>query len=164
MGIVPMGVSLYRFLAMGNQANQSRRMPHLHANPDSKLSLCPHYNRGFCPLGPLCAKRHIRRVLCGFYLAGFCPDGPDCKNAHPRFPSDSQLGRPELRVEKTEEEREEAARILREKMAEEEERERERWMAEEAAGMGGRGRGRGRGRWGGGRGAGQRSQRGRGHY
>jgi len=137
---------------------------YVHPSPESKIPPCPYYNRGFCPLGPICSRKHIRRNLCVFYLAGFCPDGPRCKNAHPRFPSEQEMGRLEVRVEKTDEEKEEEARILREKMEAEEERQRERWLNEGGGDRGGmRGRG-GRGRWGGGRGGGQRSQRGRGHY
>jgi len=135
---------------------------YLHADPETRVAACPHYVRGFCPLGPRCAKRHTRRTLCPFYLCGFCPDGPKCKDVHPRYLSDEKLGRPTVRVEKTEEEREEEQRLLREKMEQEEERERERWLQQGGAdGMGGRGRGRWMGR--GQRGQ-QRSQRGRGHY
>ncbi|KAI1459929.1 hypothetical protein F4805DRAFT_419246 [Annulohypoxylon moriforme] len=57
---------------------------YLHIDPQSKLPPCPHYDRGFCPLGPTCSKKHVRRKLCVYYLAGFCPDGPNCKEgAHP---------------------------------------------------------------------------------
>ncbi|KAH7018523.1 uncharacterized protein B0I36DRAFT_207931, partial [Microdochium trichocladiopsis] len=52
---------------------------YLHIDPQSKLPPCPWYERGFCPLGPECSKKHVRRKLCPYYLAGFCPDGPDCK-------------------------------------------------------------------------------------
>ncbi|KAI0533134.1 hypothetical protein GGR58DRAFT_487874 [Xylaria digitata] len=59
---------------------------YLHIDPLSKLPPCPHYDRGFCPLGPNCSKRHVRRKLCVYYLAGFCPDGKTCKEgAHPRW-------------------------------------------------------------------------------
>ncbi|KAI0178998.1 hypothetical protein GGR52DRAFT_534407 [Hypoxylon sp. FL1284] len=59
---------------------------YLHIDPQSKLPPCPHYDRGFCPLGPACSKKHVRRKLCPCYLAGFCPDGPGCKEgAHPRW-------------------------------------------------------------------------------
>lgn len=57
---------------------------YLHIDPRSKLPPCPHYDRGFCPLGPACSKKHVRRRLCPYYLAGFCPDGRACKEgAHP---------------------------------------------------------------------------------
>ncbi|KAK8016917.1 hypothetical protein PG993_015106 [Apiospora rasikravindrae] len=52
---------------------------YLHIDPQSKLPPCPHYDRGFCPLGPTCAKKHVRRQLCPYYMAGFCPDGKNCK-------------------------------------------------------------------------------------
>ncbi|KAH8128000.1 hypothetical protein FP744_10001070 [Trichoderma asperellum] len=62
---------------------------YLHVDPLSKLPPCPHYDMGFCPLGPLCAKKHVRRKLCVYYLAGFCPDGPECKTgAHPKWSKD----------------------------------------------------------------------------
>ncbi|EMR70088.1 RNA-binding component of cleavage and polyadenylation factor [Eutypa lata] len=59
---------------------------YLHIDPQSKLPPCPHYDKGFCPLGPNCSKKHVRRRLCPYYLAGFCPDGKTCKEgAHPRW-------------------------------------------------------------------------------
>ncbi|KAH9897548.1 hypothetical protein F4778DRAFT_744002 [Xylariomycetidae sp. FL2044] len=60
---------------------------YLHIDPLSKLPPCPHYDKGFCPLGPQCSKKHVRRKLCPYYLAGFCPEGKACKEgAHPRWP------------------------------------------------------------------------------
>jgi cleavage and polyadenylation specificity factor subunit 4 len=137
---------------------------YLHVDPSTRLPPCPHYDRGFCPLGPQCSKKHVRKQICPFYLAGFCPDGSkNCKQAHPRWPTD--LPKPTVRVERDPEEVAEEQRLLRENAEREEERERERFMED------GGGRGRGRGRWnhgggfGGGRGRGeQRRQRGRGHY
>ncbi|KAH6608936.1 hypothetical protein Trco_002282 [Trichoderma cornu-damae] len=62
---------------------------YLHVDPLSRLPPCPHYDMGFCPLGPLCSKKHVRRKLCPYYLAGFCPDGPECKTgAHPKWSKD----------------------------------------------------------------------------
>ncbi|KOS19476.1 mRNA 3'-end-processing protein YTH1 [Escovopsis weberi] len=62
---------------------------YLHVDPLSRLPPCPHYDMGFCPLGPLCAKKHVRRRLCPFYMAGFCPDGPECRaGAHARWSKD----------------------------------------------------------------------------
>ncbi|RDA95525.1 hypothetical protein CP533_5437 [Ophiocordyceps camponoti-saundersi (nom. inval.)] len=59
---------------------------YLHVDPLTRLPPCPHYDMGFCPLGPLCSKKHVRRKLCPFYLAGFCPDGSDCKQgAHAKW-------------------------------------------------------------------------------
>lgn len=100
---------------------------YLHIDPDSKRPPCPHYDRGFCPLGPHCALKHNKKdKLCPFYLAGFCPEGKACKNgAHPRFPTD--LKKPEVRVEKTKEEleQERAERELQREKEEQEERERD---------------------------------------
>ena len=137
---------------------------YLHIDPSKKLPPCPHYEKGFCPLGPNCSKKHIRKTLCGFYLAGFCPDGKTCKKAHPRWPTD--LPKPTVRVERDPEEVAEEQRILRENAEREEQLEREKYNAGE--GSGGAGGGRGRGRWhgyGGGRGRGQahNNRRGRGY-
>ncbi|KAE8451029.1 hypothetical protein EG329_004701 [Mollisiaceae sp. DMI_Dod_QoI] len=76
------------FFAKNGYCSNGDECLYLHLDPSSKLPPCPHYEKGFCPLGPLCAQRHIRRELCVFYLAGFCPDGKACKNAHPRWPTD----------------------------------------------------------------------------
>lgn len=68
---------------------------YLHIDPQSKLPPCPWYERGFCPLGLECAKKHVRRKLCPFYLAGFCPDGKECKEgAHARWEKDAALPEP----------------------------------------------------------------------
>lgn len=76
---------------------------YLHVDPMSRLPPCPHYDMGFCPLGPICSKKHVRRKLCLFYVAGFCPDGPDCKQGHPKWSKD--LDKPTVKPpEKTEEE------------------------------------------------------------
>ncbi|KAK0617960.1 hypothetical protein B0T17DRAFT_609170 [Bombardia bombarda] len=74
---------------------------YLHIDPQSKLPPCPHYDRGFCPLGPRCDKKHVRRKLCAYYLAGFCPDGRGCKaGAHPRWTMDKDMEKPKVREEK----------------------------------------------------------------
>ncbi|KZF25998.1 hypothetical protein L228DRAFT_2741 [Xylona heveae TC161] len=31
---------------------------YLHIDPASRLPPCPHYDKGFCPLGPRCSKKH----------------------------------------------------------------------------------------------------------
>ncbi|MCJ1272561.1 RNA-binding component of cleavage and polyadenylation factor [Puttea exsequens] len=113
---------------------------YLHVDPATRLPPCPHYEKGFCPLGPQCAKRHVRKALCRFYLAGFCPYGRQCKEgAHPRFPED--LPKPMVRVEKSREEVEEE----RERMREEAERQEARlWERDRERGGEGRGRGKGR--------------------
>ncbi|TVY15810.1 mRNA 3'-end-processing protein YTH1, partial [Lachnellula arida] len=135
---------------------------YLHIDPSSKLPPCPHYEKGFCPLGPNCSKKHVRKTLCEFYLAGFCPDGKHCRKAHPRWPTD--LPKPTIKIERDPEEVAEEQRLLRENAEREHEREYEK-------SGGGEGGGRGRGRWHGGGGYGrgrgqgdQRRQRGRGHY
>ncbi|KAH7123669.1 hypothetical protein B0J11DRAFT_318480 [Dendryphion nanum] len=100
---------------------------YLHIDPESKRPPCPHYDRGFCPLGPICSLKHNKKEkLCLYYLAGFCPEGKACKNgAHPRFPTD--LKKPEVRVEKTQEEldQEKAQREAQREKEEEQERERD---------------------------------------
>ncbi|KAI9171811.1 mRNA 3'-end-processing protein YTH1 [Paramyrothecium foliicola] len=71
---------------------------YLHIDPSSRLPPCPHYDMGFCPLGPNCSKKHVRRKLCPYYLAGFCPDGPECKvGAHPKWSTD--LEKPTVKSE-----------------------------------------------------------------
>lgn len=131
---------------------------YLHIDPNSKLPPCPHYEKGFCPLGPRCSKKHVRKTICEFYLAGFCPDGKNCKKAHPRWPTN--LEKPTVRVERDPEEIAEEQARLRENAEREEEKEREKF----GGGRGGRWAGGfgGRGRGGGASGAGR--GRGRGHY
>jgi len=132
---------------------------YLHIDPESKRPACPHYDRGFCPLGPHCALKHNKKdKLCPFYLAGFCPEGKTCTyGAHPRFPTD--LKKPEVRVEKSPEEleRERAEREAEREKEGREEREREERNPHHAGShkfggrwgnKGGRGRRKGRGRGG----------------
>jgi cleavage and polyadenylation specificity factor subunit 4 len=77
---------------------------YLHIDPSSRLPPCPHYERGFCPLGPRCDKKHVRRRMCPFYLAGFCPDGRACREgAHPRWVPEGQLEKPKAKEERKEE-------------------------------------------------------------
>ncbi len=119
---------------------------YLHIDPASKLPPCPHYDKGFCPLGPNCSKKHVRKTLCPFYLAGFCPYGPKCeKGAHPRWKED--LPKPTVKVEKTAEEVERERYRIQEEGEREDERERER---RDGNRRDGRGRG-GKGRYGQGR-------------
>ncbi|KXL49220.1 hypothetical protein M433DRAFT_38484, partial [Acidomyces richmondensis BFW] len=64
---------------------QGEDCTYLHIPPTSRLRdpACPHYARGFCPLGPYCAMRHVKHPTpCRFYMAGFCPNG----RAHPPGP------------------------------------------------------------------------------
>ncbi|EGE01719.1 mRNA 3'-end-processing protein [Trichophyton mentagrophytes] len=115
-----------------------------HLSGDAKLPQCEHYDQGFCPLGPICAKRHVRRKLCRFYLAGFCPAGKTCtEGAHPRW--SENLPKPTVRVEKTQEEIESERARIREEQEREEERERE-WRRENRGRDGRYPRGRYRGK------------------
>lgn len=142
--------------------NLSRRMPecnhytrslycpngdeclYLHIDPTTKLSPCPHYEKGFCPLGSRCSKKHVRKMLCRFYLAGFCPYGPRCQEGeHVRWPT-TELPPPTVRVERSAEELERERNRIREEGEKEEERE---WERREGNRRDGRGRG-GKGRYG----------------
>ncbi|KAF2863475.1 hypothetical protein K470DRAFT_195124, partial [Piedraia hortae CBS 480.64] len=81
---------------------------YLHMGPTSPLRdpACPHYTRGFCPLGPHCSLRHVKHEKpCPFYMAGFCPNGramppgPDrvvgCEyGAHARWIKDEDMHPP----------------------------------------------------------------------
>lgn len=127
---------------------------YLHIDPLSRLPPCPHYDMGFCPLGPRCSKKHVRRKLCSFYLAGFCPDGLGCKvGAHPKWKKD--LERPRARSEVDEEE---ATKM--ETTSQDGDRMRDGQGRDHDRGYGGRGRG---GRWRGSGGGGRGRFRGRGH-
>ena len=107
----------------------------------SKLQICRYYERGFCPLGPRCAKRHVKKEkICKYWMAGFCPygndngrkDGKGCKEgagAHPRWYDEEnserdrkELGELRVKVERTEEELERERERLREEGEREEER------------------------------------------
>ena len=113
---------------------------YLHIDPESKLPPCPHYEKGFCPLGPRCSKKHVRKRLCRFYLAGFCPYGKPCKEGdHPRWPDN--LPKPSIKVEKSAEEVEREKNRIREEGEREEERE---WERKDGGRRDMRGRGKGR--------------------
>lgn len=136
---------------------------YLHIAPTSPLRIapCPHFARGFCPLGPYCSLRHIKHAaICRLYLAGFCPNGragpPDRDNvvscehgAHPKWIDGDNLKKPEPRRVKPEEELRREQEEREEEFFAEEEKRRERF--ERGEGGGGRGwgkrRGRGRGGW-----------------
>jgi cleavage and polyadenylation specificity factor subunit 4 len=139
---------------------------YLHIDPQSRLPPCPHYERGFCPLGPRCANKHVRRAsICPYFMAGFCPDGRlKCKEgAHPKW--EKNLEEPKVKEEKTQEEEERERMIKEEEARERMEKERERdgerghdWQGQKDR-FGGGGGGRG-GRW---RGRGGQRFRGRNH-
>ncbi|KAI9720406.1 MAG: hypothetical protein M1812_002912 [Candelaria pacifica] len=120
---------------------------YLHIDPDTKREPCPHYEKGMCILGPLCAKKHIRKTMCRFWMAGFCPYGRKCKEgAHPQWPK--SLPPPEKR-RKVDPEKLEADRQRLREQGEREEEEGGRFQNNRRE-RGGRGRGRGsRGRRGG---------------
>ena len=99
-----------------------------HIDPISKLGPCPHYERGFCALGPKCGRSHVRRTFCPFYLAGFCPDGRHCaRGAHPKWVPDEQMGKPVSKSDLT-------VQALENERAKEAEREREDRDGGEAGG------------------------------
>ncbi|ATY64894.1 high-affinity glucose transporter, putative [Cordyceps militaris CM01] len=149
---------------------------YLHVDPLSKLPPCPHYDMGFCPLGPVCAKKHVRRKLCAFYLAGFCPEGPECRRgSHPKW--STTLDRPTVKPPpKSEEELRADMELLQQQHQAQQQQARGHY--DDADGsrdkedrFGGRhgGRGGGRGGWrggagGGGGGGGRGRFRGRGGY
>ncbi|KAG8629729.1 hypothetical protein KVT40_001348 [Elsinoe batatas] len=148
---------------------QGDECTYIHLGPTSPLRLpaCPHYVRGFCPLGPYCAMRHIKHdKLCPLFLAGFCPNGrsgPPAKDgvimcdlgAHPRYVPDEDMKKPEVKVLKTEEQLRREQDERDDEFYAEEEKRRERYERGEGGvgrGWGRRRRGRGgawRGRGGG---------------
>lgn len=67
-----------RFYATFGFCNSGDDCLYLHVDAAIKRRECEKYNRGFCPKGPNCPKKHIRRVACSLYLAGFCPEGLEC--------------------------------------------------------------------------------------
>ncbi|CAM9010505.1 unnamed protein product [Wickerhamomyces anomalus] len=73
------------FYSKNGFCTQTPECQYLHIDPQSKIPECLNYSRGFCPEGPNCKNRHIKKIICQNYLTGFCPDGPDCDLAHPQF-------------------------------------------------------------------------------
>lgn len=148
---------------------QGEDCTYLHIPPTSELrrQACQHYARGFCPLGPYCALRHIKHPTpCPFYMAGFCPNGrshpPDADKvivcpygAHAKWIKDEDIRpeKPEVRRPRDLEQERREQEEREEEFYAEEERRRERaergepggrWAARVGGGRRGRGRGYGR--------------------
>ncbi len=66
-------------------AGGERECLYLHRDAKTKRRECELYRRGFCPKGPACAKKHVRRILCPRYVAGFCPLGDKCAMGHAKL-------------------------------------------------------------------------------
>ncbi|EGW33384.1 uncharacterized protein SPAPADRAFT_55266 [Spathaspora passalidarum NRRL Y-27907] len=73
------------FFSKNGFCTQTPECLYLHIDPSSKIPECLNYNKGFCPDGPNCKNRHVRRILCPLFLAGFCPKGFECEYTHPKF-------------------------------------------------------------------------------
>lgn len=74
------------FFSQNGFCTQTPECIYLHIDPQTKIPECFNYKRGFCPDGPKCTKRHIRKTICELYLTGFCPYGPKCTlGSHPKF-------------------------------------------------------------------------------
>jgi cleavage and polyadenylation specificity factor subunit 4 len=139
------------FFARNGYCTNGDECLYLHIDPASKLPPCPHYEKGFCELGPRCSRRHLRRTLCPYYLAGFCPAGRACKDGvHPKW--DTNLEKP---TEKKAEEEKEAARIAEREEEDERERSRERERDRDRQDGGRFDRGHRDNKFGGGRGGGK---------
>ncbi|KAK0851381.1 RNA-binding component of cleavage and polyadenylation factor [Friedmanniomyces endolithicus] len=139
---------------------QGEDCTYLHIPPTSRLRdpTCPHYTRGFCPLGPYCSMRHLKHpVLCPYYLCGFCPNGRahapgmdkvvSCEwGAHPRWVRDEDMFPllPRVRGERDVEGEAREQEAREEEYFAEMERQRER-EAKGESGLGRWGKGEGRG-------------------
>lgn len=73
------------FYSKNGFCTQTPECLYLHVDPQLKIPECIDYERGFCPDGPKCVKRHIRKIMCPLWLTGFCPKGYECDYSHPRF-------------------------------------------------------------------------------
>ncbi|CAG98156.1 cleavage polyadenylation factor RNA-binding subunit YTH1 [Kluyveromyces lactis] len=88
------------FFTKNGYCTQSPECQYLHVDHKSQLEECEDYNMGFCPSGPACTKKHVKKVLCPRYLVGFCPLGKDCDWSHPKFKVPSEHSK--LRIKKDE--------------------------------------------------------------
>ncbi|KAA1090468.1 RNA-binding component of cleavage and polyadenylation factor [Puccinia graminis f. sp. tritici] len=62
---------------------------YLHVDERMRVLECMDFRRGFCPKGPDCPQKHIRRPICRLYMAGFCPYEKTCHiGGHPKFEVD----------------------------------------------------------------------------
>lgn len=95
------------FYSRNGFCTQTADCLYLHVDPQLKIPECPNYSRGFCPEGPKCANRHVRKMLCPLFLTGFCPKGPECDYSHPRFDNITEKMRIKPDPEEKEEEKEE---------------------------------------------------------
>lgn len=73
------------FYSKNGFCTQTAECLYLHIDPQQKIPECPLYDQGFCPDGPDCPNRHVRKILCPHYLTGFCPKGYECDYNHPRY-------------------------------------------------------------------------------
>lgn len=74
-----------KFFQQHGWCQQGEECLYVHSDPESRQGVCEWYRLGYCPLGPECRKKHIRKQLCKLYLTGFCPRGLQCPDAHPKW-------------------------------------------------------------------------------
>jgi len=72
------------FFAKFGYCSNGDECMYLHVDDMMRRTECPEYRRGFCPEGPDCPLKHVRRPLCLAYVIGFCPNGPECIYGHPK--------------------------------------------------------------------------------
>lgn len=73
------------FYSKNGYCTQTQECLYLHIDPQQKIPECQAYEQGFCPEGPKCPNRHVRKIMCPMYLTGFCPKGYECDYSHPRY-------------------------------------------------------------------------------
>lgn len=94
------------FYSKNGFCTQTPECLYLHVDPQLKIPECPNYERGFCPDGPKCVNRHVRKIMCPLWLTGFCPKGAECDFSHPRFEGISEKFRikPDEEISETKQE------------------------------------------------------------